>query len=93
MAYREFYFSTDLGAFTDVNAEEPDYWDEPEIIIDPISCMVVAVFPRSQQRVSEAAPPRPRRTHSGLSIWRAALARWLAPGKRPGVTGASPENR
>ena len=82
MASRDFFGPSDLGYLAGSGADDCDYWHDPEIIIDPISGMVVAVIPRSQRQISEPQPPRTRRSRNGLPMWRAALARWLAFGKR-----------
>jgi hypothetical protein len=85
MASRDFFFPSDLGFLAGFGVDDFDYWNDPEIIIDPINCMVAAVIPRSARQVPEPRPSRPRRSRNGLQTWRATLARWLTFGKRRDV--------
>ena len=82
MASRDFFLFSDPVYFAGSSADEPEYWNDPEIIIDPISCMVVAVIPRTEQPSPKPQPRRPRRTRSGPPLWRVMLRRWLAVGRR-----------
>jgi hypothetical protein len=65
-------------------AYEDDRWDEPEIIVDPLSGFVVAILPPQDRS------PRPRVSHQEQrppsqwrSLWRETLSRWL---RRGGAT-------
>jgi hypothetical protein len=49
---------------------EDDRWDEPEIIIDPLTGFVVAILPR------RSVWPEPREPRLA-PLWRAKLSRWL----------------
>jgi sulfate/thiosulfate transport system substrate-binding protein len=53
---------------------EDDRWNEPEIIVDPLSGFVVAIVPpHDQPRRPPARSPQP----DLRSLWRKTLARWL----------------
>ena len=89
MTSRNLFFFSDPGHLTGFGADEPDYWNDPEIIVDPVSCMVVAILPRSEEPFPKPQPRRPRRRRNGFSLWRATIARWLASGERPDIHSAS----
>lgn len=72
MPLRDPYPTLEVGAF--YCAYEDDRWDEPEIIVDPLSGFVVAIMPphdRSRRPRAERRQPRLR------SLWRDMLTRWL----------------
>jgi hypothetical protein len=72
--------SNDLGPAVEVGPfhciYEDDRWDEPEIIVDPVTGFVVAIFPRRPRSVRPLPAPGPRRWHVRTS-WRERLSRWL----------------
>ncbi len=54
---------------------EDDRWDEPEIIVDPLSGFVVAIIPSRRRSIWERRPPRPLSTRRDrLSCWLGACA-------------------
>jgi sulfate/thiosulfate transport system substrate-binding protein len=65
--------SYEVGAFR-LSCED-DRWDEPEIIIDPLSGFVVVVPPPSDQPAW--IERQERRNAAAPSLWRTKLARWL----------------
>jgi sulfate ABC transporter permease protein CysT len=72
--------SNDLGPALEIGPfhfiYEDDRWDEPEIIIDPVSGFVVAIFPRRDRPYQPPRTPRVERRHEP-SLWRDKLSRWL----------------
>jgi hypothetical protein len=64
--------SLEVGSF--YCAYEDERWDEPEIIVDPLTGIVVAIMPR-HNRPHRSADSRHERPQP--SLWRDALARWL----------------
>jgi sulfate/thiosulfate transport system substrate-binding protein len=62
--------SLEVGPF--YGSYEDDRWEEPELIVDPLSGFVIAIVPPRRP------PVRPRRPEAAApSLWRAAVARWL----------------
>jgi hypothetical protein len=59
-------------------AYEDDHWDEPEIIVDPLSGFVVAIMPPRDRSHRPRVPHRePRPRSQERSLWRGTLSRWL----------------
>jgi hypothetical protein len=64
--------SLEMGPFYCIYEDER--WDEPEIIVDPVTGFVVAIFPPRDR------PRRPRKLRNPprfRSLWRDRLIRWL----------------
>jgi hypothetical protein len=53
---------------------EDERWDEPEIIVDPVTGFVVAIMPAPQRSVWQRPPKLPARQRP---LWRDKLSRWL----------------
>jgi hypothetical protein len=83
MASRDFPILGESGYFTGSDMDDFDYRNDPEVIIDPISCTIVAVVPRSERQMILDSPPRAHRSKKGPPLWHAILARWL---RRAGLT-------
>jgi sulfate transport system substrate-binding protein len=70
-----FHQVPEFTPFDDAAEWEVGHWDEPEIIVDPISGIIIAAVPAAvrSRRPADAgsAPGKP-------SLWRAMLGRWLA---------------
>ena len=75
MASRDLFLSREFGDIAGSGTDDVDYWNDPEIFIDPINCMVVAILPRSGSRMPEP-PRRAERRRTQPARWRATLARW-----------------
>jgi hypothetical protein len=73
MPSHNFFPPSEVGPF--VLTREDDRWDEPEIIVDPLTGLVVAIIrPSSRPAWPEG---RDRRDATAPSVWRTKLARWL----------------
>jgi hypothetical protein len=73
MSSHDFFPPFEVGPF--YLAPEEDRWDEPEIIVDPLSGLVVAIVRPAGRPVRPEQ--RERRAAATPSLWRAKLARWL----------------
>jgi sulfate/thiosulfate transport system substrate-binding protein len=71
---------TERGPFYTAREPEYDHWDEPQIVVDPVSGFVTVIPPHDRAAHFQPAP-----RESSPSPWREMLMRWL---RRLGVTTA-----
>lgn len=75
MPSRDRIYPVDFGYIACPGGDEFFDRDEPEIIVDPVNCMVVAVIPRTERpTMLPSRPPRDR----AEPVWRRALRRFSA---------------
>jgi hypothetical protein len=70
-----FHQVPEFAPFDDAAEWEVGHWDDPEIIVDPLSGLVIAVIPPVRRT------RRPVPADSGQAkhpLWRSMLKRWLS---------------